>query len=181
MKKGAAAGAIVWSAPLLTSTPAFAADTQCIGGSKPCTNYYFCKFDGSTVEEGSDDQCPSHVVEGDLGCSDQTGAVSNGCTHVDATFTGDTSVVIDYSEGSVPIIVQIKLGGGVGSCYEFEWTDANRGAVLTKEIPNGSFGTCTYTATPSGSISNGGMSITVTKSGSCQGLGLSHAGTYFCR
>lgn len=179
MKKGAVAGAVVWSVPVLTSTPAFAATGRC-SGSKPCTDFYYVKnekpgTDDSSCSDTSDgnNQCPNFTTA-DLSCDGaSTPAVKNGCDLVHIFFT-EGSATFTYDPGVIPIIIQLKPGS---TCFTYNY-DENTETFSTRPgttpLPPG----CTPTFVKS--MSNGSIVITVTYPKASCPAGLSHVSTYFC-
>lgn len=197
MKKGAVAGAIVWSAPILTSTPAFAGTGNC-SGSKPCEKYCYVKITGGTsssspgAEAGSDGSCPTTFTGNDFKCpgfpAPTIAGGSTDCKSLVSGFHGGTSGSISYSAGVVPLVVQIKVGNaGAGNdkaCFSFRYDEAtgtfdnvtpaaNRPSAT--DCP--SFAQISVTVA-SGTIANG-LTVSISKPVDCLG-GISHMGTYFC-
>jgi|GEM_PF-5209979 len=122
LKKVAVGGAVAWTAPLVISSPVFA--TTGVGGSKPCENYWFKKFEGSS-DDGT----------GNTGCAVYTSI--NGKTVqnnppaglVSGSYSGSAGT-INFAAGVVPIYIQLKLGN---QSYPKEWT------CITFKYENGSF------------------------------------------
>lgn len=177
MKKGAVAGAIVWSAPLLTSTPAFAATGRC-SGSKPCVNFYYAKVEGSTCTtsaNGDGSECRNLAL--DSSCDSTAVTLQDGCA---AGFSGShsgTTATFNYPAGAVPIFIQLKPGA---DCYNYEWTSSGWTFFGADDGgPPGTSAECANGATflTTGSESTGYTVVATWPSG-CNGL--SHIGTYFC-
>lgn len=178
MKKGAVAGAIVWSAPMLTSSPAFAASGKC-SGSKPCETFYYVKFtdaneDCNATSDGDGTGCTNYT-SAQLACPGTTPpAMQNGCQFVTGSHTGGAGT-ISYQAGIVPLIVQVKPGS---SCYEFRYDEATNSFVAVAPIAPAE---CNPQLVVSGTVATG---ITVTISYNQGGPvcnGISHLNTYFCK
>lgn len=189
MKKGAVAGAIVWSTPVLMSTPAFAASAEC-GGSKPCTKWYAVKFENSNciaLTGNGDPTCGNLLAQ--LGCGapvtlyDGTpppaGDTVNPCgNYVTGVHRGDggtppNSATVTYNAGVVPLFFQLKPGGGSDSCYTYEWNG-------TTFVPTTLTGTAPCTAQFVVTKPAGKIQVDVTWPGGSTCKGLSHVSTYFC-
>ncbi len=181
MKRGAVAGAVVWSAPVLMSSPAFAATTAC-GGSKPCTDFYYVKIEGDANATGepsiNPNQCSSSTTGDNSVCGSlvttatcgEGTPLKNGCSLVSGGHTGNVAV-LTFPAGSVPQFFQLKPGT---NCYDFAWDPATTSFVSTT-APSG----CLISST---GIVNGDGTTTVRiewRAGkNCQGI--SHIGAYFC-
>lgn len=188
MKKGAVAGAIVWSAPLLTSTPAFAATAECGGGSQECSTWYYAKVEvddnnrnartcsGGGTGDGAGSGCPVPPI----GCpSGSKTTFENGCSLLPAatfTHTG-SSATVTFPEGAIPLYIQIKPGS---NCYTYKWNGTD---FVFYSGTNG-----TPTPPPPGclggivdSVVNGKIKVDVTWNQGGSGCnGISHFNVYFC-
>lgn len=183
MKKGAVAGAIVWSAPLLTSSPAFAATGKC-SGSKPCTNFYYLKneqpgtsnLDCSSSQDGKGSPCPPYESAA-LSCDGTTPPpVQNGCNQgVTIALTG-TTATFTYAAGVVPIIIQLKPGD---NCFTYDYNETTKTFGIrpgTTAPPAG----CLPVVGPATPGLNGSTVVNVLYPATCPSS-LSHVATYFCK
>jgi len=172
LKKTAAAGAVAFAAPVIMSSPAFAA-TGCNSGSKPCTTYYFAKISGSGVSGGTGDgtgtgcfnQTPASLCAGATG-DINSGAVATGIVGNE----GDSSGYIIYPLGAIPLVIQLKPGN---DCYTFKYNGSTWVSVtgVNYQTPG-----CTFTFTTT-VLGDGRIRVDFTN---CQQQGLSHVNTYFC-
>jgi hypothetical protein len=176
LKKGAVAGAIVWAAPIVSSSPAFASTGQC-SGSKPCTDYYFINSTGGTNCGGSDGSCPTPVVNN---CEGDPVTFQSGCTLPPATRptivnTGGTGT-ITFDPGVIPIFFVAKLGA---NCYFLDVTDTMTLAAPTPVPP-----VCNdVDFALTGDAETGFVfTVTVGNQSNCGGggHGISHMSTAFC-
>jgi hypothetical protein len=88
LKKGAAAGAIAWSVPMITSSSVFAFGEDRCGGTVFCTEFFYVKYnrigDTDTTEpcqsmsSGVDPSCPADIPRT---ASRRPAATGNGATH----------------------------------------------------------------------------------------------------
>jgi hypothetical protein len=192
MKKGAVAGAIVWSAPLLTSTPAFAATTEC-GGSQPCTTWYYAKVEGSDrttsgscsgddagdgTDDGRGNGCVNLLAE--VGCPGATvTSFSDGCSLLNAagtfTHTGGTATVT-FPAGAVPLFIQIKPGD---NCYTYQWNGSEFVFFNGTDGTTAGPGACLTSITDT--VVDGKIKVDVVwNQGGSACNGISHFNAYFC-
>jgi len=174
LKKSAVAGAIVWTAPVLMSSPAFAATGKC-SGSKPCVNFYYVKYNGSTedcVSTADGSGCPGLTLN-DLKCpGTNPPPLQNGCQFTTGSST-DGSGTISFAAGIVPLVIQVKPGD---NCYTVTYD-----AATNTFTPSGAPAECNLTIVASGTVATG---ITVTigyNDGGSVCKGISHIGAYFCK
>jgi hypothetical protein len=174
---------VAWTAPMMTSMPAFAAST-CTGGSAPCTKFYQRKITGGTVS-GSSCTATGTVEVGDGSCPQPTvaqlcvgvtgtpvfnaeplpaGATVSGC------HSGDVAIVT-LPVGAVPLGMQLKPGA---ACSLYRW-DGSTFTFVSGSAPAGCVFTFTVTP-PSGST---GYKIVATDNGTCTN-DISHFNVYFC-
>lgn len=188
MKKGAVAGAIVWSAPLLTSKPAFAATAEC-SGSVPCTRWYAVKFGlgapaGCTpIPEGDGEGTGCGNLVNLLGCGEPVtlldgspppaGDTVDPCSYVTASTVSSTTAILTYDSGVVPLYLQLKPGN---DCYTYEYNGTTFVHVLTTGSPPAA-------CTPSFDVvhhEDGSTTVTATYPAGSGCAGISHVNTYFC-
>ena len=179
LKKGAVAGAIVWAAPIVSSSPAFAASGQC-SGSKPCTNFYFVNSTGGSACTGSDGSCTYPAV---TNCEGDPVTLQSGCTLPASTRpaivnNGGTGS-ITFDPGVIPIYILAKLGA---NCYFMDVIDTN--GVLTLGPPSPAPPACNdvdFALTGDGE-SGYVFTVTVGNTSNCGGggHGISHMSTAFC-
>lgn len=200
MKKGAVAGAIVWSTPILMSTPAFAATGNC-SGSKPCVKYCYVKITGGTnsaspgSEDGSDGSCPTVFTGNDFKCAGKPAPTIAGgtteCKNLVSGFHGGTTGSITYAPGVVPLVVQVKVGNaGAGndqSCFSFRYNEQtgtfSNVTPIANQPPADKCSAQDYAnikvTVKAGTTVAGGITVEIAKPVGCLG-GISHLGTYFC-
>lgn len=177
MKKGAVAGAIVWSAPILTSSPAFAASGKC-SGSKPCVTFYFAKVQGSTCDtqstsDGGGTGCTNYTAA-QLACPGTTPPLmENGCNFVSGSHSAGSGS-FTYDPGVVPLIVQVKPGG---NCYEFRYDENTNSFVAVAPFAPAA---CDLQLTVSGTVGTG-ITVNISYDDGQGCAGISHMNTYFCK
>jgi hypothetical protein len=182
LKKGAVAGAIVWVAPIVSSSPAFAASGQC-SGSKPCTTFYFINSTGGTNCEDSDGSCGAGFYPAIQNCAGQTVATQSGCTLPAGTkpvFTNTGGAgSITYPSGIIPLYISVKLGN---DCYLLTVNDDGAGN-LTLSAPSPAPLACNQVVFSLIKTASGyTFTVTIGSQSDCGagGQGLSHMSTAFC-
>jgi hypothetical protein len=139
LKKGAAVGAVAWSAPLLLSSTAFAATTEC-GVSQFCVNYCFAKFGGSggaQLSDTSDGACANPL--GTTRCGKTVSF--NRCTGATVTGTG-LDITVTFPANAVPLAVTVKPGN---DCVTFTYDGNNWGPTPSQVYSGGGNKPCTVT------------------------------------
>ena len=181
LKKGAVAGAIVWTAPILSSSPAFAATGAC-SGSKPCTDFYFMQSTGGTNCAGTDGSCTYPTV---TDCDENPVTLQSGCTlgaNKPVVTNGGNSGSIVFPAGVVPIYINAKLGS---TCYLMLVNDDGLGN-LTLGDPSVTPAPCNgVTYSLQKVAGKWTFTINVEDTSNCSpgapnGQGLSHLATAFC-
>jgi hypothetical protein len=180
LKKGAVAGAIVWAAPIVSSSPAFAASGQC-SGSKPCTNFYLINSTGGTNCEGSDESCDPPAI---TNCQGQTVTPQSGCNLPAASkptiVNLNSSATVTYDPGVIPIYFVVKLGS---HCYFVDVIDTD-GVLSLDEITPEPPECNDVEVNLSGDAESGYVfTVTVGDTSNCSGIGghgISHISTAFC-
>lgn len=170
LKKGAVAGAVAWSVPLITSSPAFAATGEC-SGSTPCQNWYYIKVGEDGLEGGTADGggtgCNEALPSNPFGCPAGSASVSSGglSQGVTGSFNaGTATATFTLPAGVIPLYVQPKPAS---SCYTYEYDAGSNSFVPLNGAPDG-------VVSVNGNPSTG-MTITMTIAT------LSHANLYFCK
>lgn len=185
LRKGAAAGVVVWTAPIVLSSPAFAATGKC-SGSKPCVDFFFFQSTGGTDCSGTDASCTYPTI---LDCNEDAVAPQDPCDGGDPTrptvsITGggteddDKEGCITYPAGYVPIFFNAKLGS---NCYIVH---VNDDFTLTAPTPTPpACNDVEFTIT--GSLGTGfQICVTVGDTSNCGdagGHGVSHVATAYCK
>jgi hypothetical protein len=170
LRKGAVAGAVAWTAPVVLSSPAFAATGKC-SGSKKCINFRSVKFENGTscTAAGNDGGCPAPGITNCAGAAVTdfpSGCAGDGITGSQADNLG----TINIPAGIVPLVVHIKTGG---NCYRIVFDENGQPGAPTP-APSG------VTIVIQGNIGSG-YTVTATKTGTGGGAGISHLTLYYCK
>ena len=167
LKKGAIVGAVAWTAPMIISSPAFAATAQC-SGSVPCTNFFFVKVngDGSVTSGVGDGSCGTRTIKQ---CNNTNATLQDGGGHIASSSGNGNLLTIKLTAGTVPILVTAKYGA---NCHDYTYNENTK----TFSAPSPAT-LCTASVTTSGTVA-GGLTIIIASNGS--GCGISHVNLYFC-
>lgn len=172
LKRGAVAGAVVWSVPMIASSPAFAATGKC-SGSRPCTRFFGVKFDNDKQAVdgapggGGGGNCPPRYAQ-DLRCpGDATSTLETGnaaLNHINDWNISSGGGMIELKSGVVPLVLEVKFST---NCSAWSWN----GSVFEKEFSVNDHGITNVTVT--GTLPSG---YTIWYTGSS----ISNVGIYFC-
>jgi hypothetical protein len=167
LKKGAAAGAIAWSVPMITSSSVFAFGEDRCGGTVFCTEFFYVKYnrigDTDTTEpcqsmsSGVDPSCPADIQE--LFC-EEGDSITNGCGLVAPPTISGNTWTFTFPSGSFPVFILVKAGPNCikATRSNGQWSHPS---------------TCNLSVTPNGNT------VTVQTSG--QACGISHVSYAWCR
>lgn len=193
IKRGAVAGAVAWSVPMISSSPAFAATSRC-HGSRPCVDWYYVKFENGGYSEGCGDgagsPCPSFGLD-TLGCEpltdEQTLNCSGGKQYVDGSHGGQSGY-FKFQPNVIPVKIQIKPGNNCITFNYVEGASQNQPLPVSGVVNNQGIAVNCYEVWVSNPSLSAGIQINYKIADPCmpddpnndRTPGVSHIGTYFC-